>query len=330
MPDRKISELTDLAAAAEPTDELVVYDPNAGTAAEKNKRVSLTNLLAYLVNRVADKCLRFTAPGSAPAISGASEAALYTDGASLLASINGAVYRALMRVGIVNTSPAIGTPAAQFQAASGESSSATVLSVKDGAGTEKTKLLADGTYTSSNNINTSQNVNVVNSFGGSNYQASIGAGANGLRMVNSWALNWVAVGAGATSVYASSVDLTLRRAAAANLAIGAVDAAAPVAQTLSVQNVVAGTSNTAGADWTRDASRGTGTGAGGKHVWRVAPAGASGLAQNALVNGMELDSLGELELPRSSGSVGIVLKSPDGTRYRLTVANGGTLSIAAA
>lgn len=91
-------------------------------------------------------------------------------------------------------------------------------------------------------------------------------------------------------------DAFLGRAAAASWRYGDVDAASPVAQALSVQSVVAGTSNTAGVNWTRDASRGTGTGAGGSHIWRVAPAGSSGTSQNALVASMTLDSTHTLTL----------------------------------
>lgn len=72
--------------------------------------------------------------------------------------------------------------------------------------------------------------------------------------------------------------------------LGQVDLAAPVAQTLSVQSVVAGTTNTAGANLTITGSQGTGTGAGGSIVFQVAPAGGSGTAQNALVSAMVIDS----------------------------------------
>lgn len=89
-------------------------------------------------------------------------------------------------------------------------------------------------------------------------------------------------------------DTIMRRAAAANLAFGAADAASPVAQTLSVQNVVAGTSNTAGVDWTFKGSAGTGTGAGGKLIFQTAPAGSTGTAQNSFVTGMTLQSDGVL------------------------------------
>lgn len=91
-------------------------------------------------------------------------------------------------------------------------------------------------------------------------------------------------------------NVFLRGPATGTLAFGAADAAAPVAQTQSVQNVVAGTSNTAGAAWTRDASRGTGTGAGGRHVWRTAPAGSTGTSQNALVEACAIESSGTFKL----------------------------------
>jgi hypothetical protein len=101
-------------------------------------------------------------------------------------------------------------------------------------------------------------------------------------------------------------DTILARRAAANLQLGAADAAAPVAQTLSVQSVVAGTTNTAGANLTIAGSQGTGTGAGGSIVFQVAPAGASGTAQNALVDALTIQSDGVLvanRLQRSSGTL---------------------------
>ena len=35
------------------------------------------------------------------------------------------------------------------------------------------------------------------------------------------------------------------------------------------------------------------------------------------------------DIETTSSSKGLILKSPDGTRYRVTVANGGTLSVSA-
>lgn len=85
-------------------------------------------------------------------------------------------------------------------------------------------------------------------------------------------------------------DLFLERAGAANLRYGGADAASPVAQTISVQNVVAGTSNTAGANFTIAGSIGTGTGVGGSIIFQVAPAGSTGSTQNALATALTIDS----------------------------------------
>jgi hypothetical protein len=85
-------------------------------------------------------------------------------------------------------------------------------------------------------------------------------------------------------------DVYLTRAAAASLRLGAADAAAPVAQTFGVQSVIAGTTNTAGTNFTIKGSAGTGTGAGGSLIFQVAPAGSSGSAQNAFVNALTINS----------------------------------------
>jgi hypothetical protein len=108
---------------------------------------------------------------------------------------------------------------------------------------------------------------------------------NGLQVKSSSAVAW---SAGDPSSVAP--DLFLNRGAAATLQFGSADAAAPAAQTLQVQSVVAGTSNTAGANWTFNGSRGTGTGAGGSLVFKVAPAGSTGTSQNALATALTIDS----------------------------------------
>ncbi|MCC3246655.1 hypothetical protein LG047_15240 [Methylocystis sp. WRRC1] len=91
-------------------------------------------------------------------------------------------------------------------------------------------------------------------------------------------------------ILGASSDAILSRRAAANWRLGAADAASPVAQTLSVQSVVAGTTNTAGVDWTLTGSQGTGTGAGGKIIFKVAPAGLTGSAQNALADALTINA----------------------------------------
>jgi len=92
----------------------------------------------------------------------------------------------------------------------------------------------------------------------------------------------------------SAISTILTVKANANLRFGLDDAAAPVAQTLSVQSVVAGTSNTAGANFTINGSQGTGLGAGGTISFQVAPAGSSGTAQNALTTVLRINQSGAL------------------------------------
>lgn len=80
----------------------------------------------------------------------------------------------------------------------------------------------------------------------------------------------------------NSRDLFVERSSSATLRLGQSDAAAPVAQTLGVQNVVTGTTDTAGASFRIVGSRGTGTGTGGSLVFRVYPASTTGSTQNAI------------------------------------------------
>lgn len=102
-------------------------------------------------------------------------------------------------------------------------------------------------------------------------------------------LNWTS----GSSV--GSGDTSIGRKSAAFIQLGIPDAAAPVAQTFGVQNVVAGTTNTAGANFTIDGSQGTGTAAGGALIFQTAPAGtASGSAQNALVMAVAITGAGNM------------------------------------
>jgi hypothetical protein len=106
---------------------------------------------------------------------------------------------------------------------------------------------------------------------------------------------------GATLYWTGSGNTFLTSPAAATLHIGNNDAASPVAQAFGVQNVVAGTSNTAGANFTINGSQGTGTGAGGNIIFQTAPAGSTGTAQNALASVMTI---------AAAGNVGIGTTSP--------------------
>lgn len=123
-------------------------------------------------------------------------------------------------------------------------------------------LLADFQVGGVSQFNISR-AGVVTTTGTINSGASIATGATGQLRLNM-----------------SSTILTSPSPAVIQL--GAADAAAPVAQTLGVQNVVAGTSNVAGANWTINASAGTGTGIGGNIIFQGAPHSTTGSTQNAL------------------------------------------------
>ena len=136
-----------------------------------------------------------------------------------------------------------------------------------------------------------------------------------------------------------SDDVIFGRRAAANLRLGAADAAAPVAQTLSVQSVVAGTSNTAGQNFTITGSQGTGTGAGGSIIFQVAPAGSSGTAQNALVTALTIgttnvftsdlrcDFLRANGFVQVGGSSGSYISGPANDTFRLNSIAGLTVNL---
>lgn len=77
-------------------------------------------------------------------------------------------------------------------------------------------------------------------------------------------------------------DTFLTRNAAATWRFGAnADVAAPVAQTLGVQNVITGTSNTGGANFIINGSKSTGTGAGGKIILQTSLTGTTGSTVNS-------------------------------------------------
>lgn len=142
-------------------------------------------------------------------------------------------------------------------------------------------------------------------------------------------LNLLAGASGTTSefsvdlngVVTLSGDTILRRNAAANLALGAADAASPVAQTISVQNVVAGTSNTAGADTTFAASQSTGNAAAGRFLWQESSLGSSGTSVNALQTVMSIhNSLGGF-----TGRTALYLGT-GGLTYLLLSSDNGSIS----
>ena len=120
------------------------------------------------------------------------------------------------------------------------------------------------------------------------------AGAVGYNMASGLGVGWTNSAANAVS----APDLILTRRGTANLRLGADDAATAQAQKLSVQSVVASTSNTAGADLTITGSQGTGSGVGGSIIFQTAAANSGGGAtvQNTLANAMVIDSVKTVRL----------------------------------
>jgi hypothetical protein len=90
---------------------------------------------------------------------------------------------------------------------------------------------------------------------------------------------------------ATAADVHLMRRGIANLQLGIADAAAPVAQTLSVQSVVAGTSNTAGVDTNITGSLSTGSGIAGKIKFNVSQIVAAATTQNAASTVLSLNTV---------------------------------------
>jgi len=83
-------------------------------------------------------------------------------------------------------------------------------------------------------------------------------------------------------------DVILKRRAAANFQLGAPDAAAPVAQTLTAQSVVAGTTNTTAPNFTVQAPASTGSGVSGDMIFQTGGTGAGATAQNAFVTALSI------------------------------------------
>lgn len=99
---------------------------------------------------------------------------------------------------------------------------------------------------------------------------------------------------GASNSIAFSTDTFIIRPSAATIQLGAADAAAPVSQNFTIQSVVAGTTNTQGANLAINGSKSTGTGLGGEIGFYVSLFGTTGSAQNALVQTFALDARGHL------------------------------------
>ena len=117
------------------------------------------------------------------------------------------------------------------------------------------------------------------------------AGIYGIYMNSTLTISWSSSSTNAKA----GVDTYLTRRAAANLRLGAADTTgttAPTPQFLSAQSWASSTTNDQlGANFTIDGSQGTGQGAGGSIIFRVAPAGGTiNGVQNALATFLEATS----------------------------------------
>jgi hypothetical protein len=180
---------------------------------------------------------------------------------------SGAVFDAPIFENITNTASAAGSLLLDLQV--GASSTFTVnksgqiTTTQAGAGSSGGLQFGIGT---GNSIGFAVG-NMYFSNGGSNMLYMTGSAGSGT-------LGWISSG--------TTADTFLSRYAAATLQFGGADVSGPTAQTIRFQNVSTGTSNTAGANTTLDMSVGTGSGAGGGFLFKYAPAGSSGTAQNSL------------------------------------------------
>jgi hypothetical protein len=186
----------------------------------------------------------------------------------------------------------------------------------------------DLTMGSGNTIQGGSYILLANSAGPQVGTTFFGQSVGGVELISSGVYSW-----GATSS-TSAGDTAVRRSAAANIALGYADAAAPVAQTLSVQSVVAGTSNTAGVVWALAGSQGTGTGVGGDVKIRVALPGSTGTAQNALADAFGvsgttgafgyLTGIGGAVTQITSRSTGVTINKPCGAITMFSAAGSAT------
>lgn len=128
---------------------------------------------------------------------------------------------------------------------------------------------------------------------------SFGGTSTGLTVSNLYTLSFTN-----SNVWDTS-DVFVGRRAAANLRLGAADAAAPVAQTLSVQGRTG--TNAAATDYpfTIQGAQGTGTGAGGAIRFQVAPAGLDGSGVNGFQTALTINA--DLSSSFAQNSQGISL-----------------------
>jgi hypothetical protein len=141
-------------------------------------------------------------------------------------------------------------------------------------------LVADGTAAAPSLAFASKpNTGIYQSASGTVSFRANGFTALDLYTTYSWFSNSLVIGDNAKMLYfGSGQDLALSRAAAATLQLGAANAAAPVAQTLTFQSTTS--NDTAGALFTLKGSQGKGTGSGGAIAIQTGITGGSAATAN--------------------------------------------------
>lgn len=120
----------------------------------------------------------------------------------------------------------------------------------------------------------------LNHFGAGTFGSTVASGGN---VING------STGGNALFVWGNN-NMAMASPSATNVEMTGYDSATPAASVLQAQDVVAGTSNTAGVSLTIQGGNSTGTGAGGSLLFKTAPAGTTGTAKNSQTTALTIDS----------------------------------------
>lgn len=196
----------------------------------------------------------------------------------------------------VSAAGALSTPALTLSGApiaSGGTGTTTFPLVYINSGTAPTTFSTAGTVLG---------INAPSGFTGNLLDLRVNGAASVLSMSASGILTAASLASGTSVAAGAAGNMTwsgrgfLTSPAAGGVQLGAADAAAPVAQTLSTQSVVTGTSNAAGANLIIQGSRSTGSGASGDVDIAVAPSTAAATTQNTAASAFKVSHFGVVKL----------------------------------
>lgn len=103
MASEKISAMPSLSGNQVPTDLIPLVDLSA-LPANQNVKSTLNDLFAVVTKNITDRAVRFSAPGSTPALSAAGAGAVYFDGAKFQVSENTGAWVSLVVAGLISGS----------------------------------------------------------------------------------------------------------------------------------------------------------------------------------------------------------------------------------